>query len=221
MKAYFVFIKAEPVKKTSSATVLCGTVFVLCLGQFAKMLKQGFFLANHDNLIVFYIYKVPCMLIFWSKVGTGEHYERFTFLHNIVHKYSLIVLFSFYYYYYSVVCLFVWAFSILKTLKMFSVLKPSQSTLFSGKIYLSKPYGRYLNFTKESFVLFKTIALELVKNKNYLIFIILFTVLVQKYDKYLTWIKNFYLYYPTVLQIFPRPSFLGKSFFSIKMNLRV
>ena len=69
---------------------------------------------------------------------------------------------------------------------MFSVLKPSQSTLFSGKIYLSKPYGRYLNFTKESFVLFKTIALELVKNKNYLIFIILFTVLVQKYDKYLT-----------------------------------
>ena len=70
---------------------------------------------------------------------------------------------------------------------MFSVLKPSQSTLFSGKIYLSKPYGRYLNFTKESFVLFKTIALELVKNKNYryLIFIILFTVLVQKYDKYL------------------------------------
>ena len=69
---------------------------------------------------------------------------------------------------------------------MFSVLKPSQSTLFSGKIYLSKPYGRYQNFTKESFVLFKTIALELVKNKNYLIFIILFTVLVQKYDKYLT-----------------------------------
>ena len=71
---------------------------------------------------------------------------------------------------------------------MFSVLKPSQSTLFSGKIYLSKPYGRHLNFTKESFVLFKTIVLELVKNKNYryLIFIILFTVLVQKYDKYLT-----------------------------------
>ena len=50
---------------------------------------------------------------------------------------------------------------------MFLVLKPSQSTLFSGKIYLSKPYGRHLNFTKESFVLFKTIVLELVKNKNY------------------------------------------------------
>ena len=190
------------------------------------MLKQGFFWANHDNLIVFYIYKVPCMLIFWSKVPVNItnvlpfctilytnipslFYFRLKFLQGSANKTRLFV------------CLFVWAFSIFKTLKMFSVLKPSQSTLFSGKIYLSKPYGRYLNFTKESFVLFETIALELVKNKNYLIFIILFTVLVQKYDKYLTWIKNFYLYYPTVLQIFPRPSFLGKSFFSIKMNLRV